>query len=403
MKIFYEADASEYFQSRKIKLAEEIRKEDENRLLNVNETQYIDYLIARYQVDPLVFDWDNISADVREEMIPAERFPPFVFNVYAGKRYPKPVYRYYIPFSGNPDLLRLRPSSHILMTYEVGVEHNSIYFDVVDFYGDPERIKPEANSQTDTVRRQAQNLDRDVTSFNTSLGNEIPNLVSSRKQELLKRRNTLAALGVKVRERDKVSATFSVPIQHKPLVVKPQAPASNFVPEPTLQDDTYQAIIRIIGDMGVEMERHPSIYYDKEEETLRDHFLLVLSSHFDSVTGETFNKQGKTDILIRHAGSNIFVAECKFWEGKKGYYAALDQLLSYLTWRDSKTALIIFVKNKSLQPVLDTIEAETPSYPHFVKKRTMPLPGRFTFEFHLPDDATRGVITTVMSFHFPAT
>ena len=59
------------------------------------------------------------------------------------------------------------------------------------------------------------------------------------------------------------------------------------------------------------MERHPSIYAEKDEPTLRDHFIMVLSPHFDSVTGETFNRGGDTDILVRHESANVFVAECK--------------------------------------------------------------------------------------------
>lgn len=64
-----------------------------------------------------------------------------------------------------------------------------------------------------------------------------------------------------------------------------------------------------------------------------------------SATGETFNKKGKTDILLRHAGNNAFVGECKFWKGEKSFLSTIDQLLGYLTWRDSKTAVIMFVKN----------------------------------------------------------
>jgi hypothetical protein len=56
-------------------------------------------------------------------------------------------------------------------------------------------------------------------------------------------------------------------------------------------------------------------------------------------TGETFNFQGKTDILIRAQGKNIFIAECKFWKGEKVFLETIDQLLSYLSWRDSKAAI----------------------------------------------------------------
>jgi hypothetical protein len=38
-----------------------------------------------------------------------------------------------------------------------------------------------------------------------------------------------------------------------------------------------------------------------------------------------------------------------------GITDAIDQLLSYLTWRDTKAALVIFVKRKSIDRPLETI------------------------------------------------
>ena len=49
------------------------------------------------------------------------------------------------------------------------------------------------------------------------------------------------------------------------------------------------------------------------------------------------------------------------WRGAKQFLGKIDQLLSYLTWRDSKTALICFVQNKEFGSVLETITAETPN------------------------------------------
>src|SRR5260370_4966399 len=53
------------------------------------------------------------------------------------------------------------------------------------------------------------------------------------------------------------------------------------------------------------------------EEDLRTHFLVQLNGVYEGqATGETFNFEGKTDILIRADGGNIFIAERKFWSGE---------------------------------------------------------------------------------------
>ncbi len=42
---------------------------------------------------------------------------------------------------------------------------------------------------------------------------------------------------------------------------------------------------------------------------------MMVNTHYrGQATGETFNKSGKTDILVRDGDRNVFVAECKWWE-----------------------------------------------------------------------------------------
>jgi hypothetical protein len=232
------------------------------------------------------------------------------------------------------------------------------------------------------------------------LENTIRQAVQARKAEYLKQANLIASLGVPFKKAEAVPATFSIPTAKKPPIIKPSAPNSAYSPEPALDPSVYREILRLCYDTGGEMERHPSIYRDKDEETLRDHFILVLSPHFQSVTGETFNRGGKTDILIRHDGANVFVAECKFWSGIKGFYNTIDQVLGYLTWRDSKGAILCFIRNKELNPILKQIETETVNHPCFVKYQGRAMEGWFDFEFHLTDDHTRGVRLAVLCSHF---
>lgn len=70
--------------------------------------------------------------------------------------------------------------------------------------------------------------------------------------------------------------------------------------------------------------------------------------------GEAFRNHGKTDISIERENRAAFVAECKMWTGKKEISNAITQLDSYLTWRDCKTALIYFVRNKDFFKVLQS-------------------------------------------------
>jgi hypothetical protein len=130
--------------------------------------------------------------------------------------------------------------------------------------------------------------------------------------------------------------------------------------------------------------------------------LATLSTHYPSSTGETFNKSGRTDILVRHEGSNVFVAECKIWHGLKAHHATIDQLLGYLTWRDSKAALVYLVGETQVGPILDVIAKGTPQHPCFIRLESTRAESWMQYEFKLPTDPSRNVHLAVLSFHFPS-
>lgn len=97
----------------------------------------------------------------------------------------------------------------------------------------------------------------------------------------------------------------------------------------------------------------------------------------------------------------MFVAECKFWSGKQHFLDAITQLLGYLTWRDSKAAVILFVPNREFGPVLDQIEPAAETHACWVSTLPRTEDGWFNFNFHLVADATRGVRLAVVCFHLP--
>jgi hypothetical protein len=401
MNIFAEAELSAHLNGLLNDMRQTIRGEDKNQLLNVNESDYINYLVSRYRIDPLVLHQDQVHVTTREEMIPAERFSGD-FYTRPGARYSKQVITYHLPFSGESRLLHLAPSSGLVWSIEVELVNGEILFDLVNWRDDPEEIKRQADGNLRSIAQQAVNVVREVEAYNASLDQRVTEQVGARKQELLKQSNLLEQLGVPFKTKSTVPETFVIPTpRRKPVIAKPAAPVGPYAPEPTLDDATYRHILKLCQGTGTEIERHPSIYTGKDEETLRDHFIMVLSPHFESVTGETFNKQGKTDILIRHEGKNVFVAECKFWRGAKQHIETIDQVLSYLTWRDSKAAILYFVKNKNLDPVLKQVGEETPKHSAFVEQKGTPMEGWVDYRFHLPKDKSRSVFLAILCFHFP--
>jgi hypothetical protein len=88
-------------------------------------------------------------------------------------------------------------------------------------------------------------------------------------------------------------------------------------------------------------------------------------------------------------------------ESIKQFLGKIDQLLSYLTWRDSKTALICFVRNKDFGTVVETIKKAVPSHTCFVKEHPPISEAWLRYEFTLQDDPSRSVSVAILCFHFP--
>ena len=173
-----------------------------------------------------------------------------------------------------------------------------------------------------------------------------------------------------------------------------------------MDDRMYVDILETLYRAGQAMERKPSTYINKGEEALRDLFIFRLEDRYDSatVTGETFNFGGKTDICLKDSATNanLFIAECKIWHGAKAFSEAIDQLFDrYLTVRDSKVALMFFVAGNDFNSVLETIKQEAPKHKYFVSFKGEREKSSFSFTFRLPTDPEQKVFFEIMAFHFP--
>lgn len=403
-RVFGERELRDFIEASKANIAHSIESEKDDYILNVNEDDYIAHKVSEAMVENLEIHVDDIYASSYEQMIPAEHFPRD-FHVYPGKSYKKDVIKFHVPISGNIHLLHCIPSSRILWTMDIEVNRDEFCFEIINFRDNADEIVRRKDENIRNILQQYENVKVEVERANASLDQHVRNVFSARKQRIQKSSGVLASLGVPIKKSSAAPATFSVPApqkRNKPILNKPSVKEAGFTPEPSLDQATYVEILKLIHDVGKEFERLPSLYAGKEEEHLRDHFLMMLEPNFEgSATGETFNKTGKTDILLRYEGSNVFIGECKFWKGEKSYLATISQLLGYLTWRDSKAAVIMFVPNKDFTSVVETAKEASPKHTNFLKYVDEKDETWFNYEFHLDGDRNRVVKLAVMLYHIP--
>ena len=88
---------------------------------------------------------------------------------------------------------------------------------------------------------------------------------------------------------------------------------------------------------------------------------------------------------------------------EKTFLETIDQLLSYLSWRDTKAAVVVFNRNADFSAVLAKMAEATPKHPHFKRKSDRLDERAFRYVFGQPGDANREITLTVLAFDIPKT
>lgn len=175
--------------------------------------------------------------------------------------------------------------------------------------------------------------------------------------------------------------------------------------EGNISNKSYLQIIEAISTFGRNIEKTPATYQSWGEEDFRNYFLPHLNaiSSTTTSTGETFNNKGKTDILIQNTkGENLFIAECKLWKGEAALTSAISQLLErYVSWRDSKLALIIFNKDmKNFSELLTKAHNSMKAHPNYLRTEDDMDKTKTTFIFKHPSDKDKEVKITLLLFNY---
>ncbi|NGP90254.1 hypothetical protein [Fodinibius halophilus] len=400
---FREIDGHSYFQNLSENLRKRIKREDKEYILGVDEEEYKKYLVEELSLEPIEIlkSKEKVEEPVaREELVTDRAW---------GNEYKKKFYYFAIkyPFKGTPELFKVAPSPRTLRSTEITVYPQrkivEISFKISE--KNPKAFKNAKNKKYIDAFVNVDNINKQVANWNRNLRQKVESFFESTKKEYLEENEFYEAINVSVDEDTK--SVFSVPTIKKKEVPKPsKSDGKSISSEPIMSDEMYEDAIKILYDVGKKMERKPSLYKDKDEEGIRDQFLLFLETRYEgtTATGETFNKKGKTDILLKYSedGTNLFVAECKFWKGIKAFFEAINQLFDrYLTWRDSKVSVILFVQNKNFSNVLDEIRNKIEDHQYYLRENGENGESSYSYIFSLPDDPDKEVYLEVMAFHFP--
>ena len=315
-----------------------------------------------------------------------------------------------LPYSGEEELLQYRPDTFPLQRREAAIQGPgadgigciTFQFEFNQHSTSSDAIQREIDQAVEFVDTCVKNQARQVQRFHTELRQVLADAIARRRQSLGTVQEIAKALEIPVTQRPGMPALTPLRVAKRVLRELPPVAGVQQSAGFSITSEAYANILAAIRGQGRTFEKAPATFYKFGEEELRDILLANLNTHFQGqATGETFRAKGKTDVCIEQENRAAFVAECKIWRGSAELAAGLRQLLSYLTWRDCKAALVVFNKERSkFSEVLERApQALRELKDIYAGEVNQPEPGEWQMTFRAPGDDARRIVVQLMVYN----
>ncbi len=408
-QLFYEGDLSNITRALPDQVRKKVDKIPKDQFLSTPEDDLVSHCIETLQIEPLTIYKDRMEQEHSETKVDVSG------DFRRATRGHGPCYisgiriTVSLPFTGDPSLWRIsphdlfmspRPFGRVIKGHQTDSGIVEMIFEFpTDEQTDQVRKRVEENLRylENCIARQNQEIDK----YNSMLPNAVRQAIHTRRNRIQQHDKIAQILDIPLKRKPGAPEIAPLPMKKKIITQLPPPPRGGFKAEPGIIDDVYVDILKIIRHEGRTWETTPKTYSVHPEEELRDILLAHLNGHYEgAATGETFRRSGKTDIRIEDSSRAAFITECKIWEGSKKLNDGIDQLLGYLTWRDCKTAFLVFNKhNANFSDLLFKIPEVFKNHSKKMKEVEVPESGEWRFVFRSKDDDSRLLYIHVFAFN----
>lgn len=360
MIFFEKKDVNSYIGDKRSKMAQEILAFKDADIVRCDFDEWAEYFDSKYYIEPITLFNDHIEKNITESKVKRyNHWRSMSNNVSEFRMVDGYSITFTIPFAGDEELLYLKPSTYIMTRLEV-VSMQRPTKDLcgsftIEFTFTAQELKEQSDKnqfvmkkfehEYQSYKKMIQYLNEDIKNYNNMIKKNATLQLEARKKKAADFVAISQSLNIPMKLNTSSPNLTPIPLQK--VIRKPTTkPTEKPLPiEYCISDEDYKNIVNIIHNCCSSMEATARTFVKTGEEELRDFILATLGTHYvDMVTGETFRKFGKTDIHIVFDNKAAFIGECKIWHGIKNFESAVEQLFGYSTWRDTKTALIVFNK-----------------------------------------------------------
>ena len=408
--LFQGGDLRSVLEAQGQKMRGAVEAEPEESLKQADPQEWAEALAHHFAVAPPALRADEVWMEPVQEItidVSWDRRRAFS-DEYSELARAFPGYRIvvHVPFDGEADVFKFRPSQFTTNSPRGRVSGHDVLLTIEYPRDSQPSIDGAAQNFIDTVGRWLAFARTDIASFNAGLAQRALQEISGRHQRIQQRDLHLAQSTIPVRRPGELGKKTYIPdvLVRRPAPSLPTTRADDKPPtlEPALDARVFDHILGVIRMHGRQMEQSPGTYGDLGEEDRRQTLVATLNTHYEGrAHAEAFNVQGKTDILIRYEGRNLFICECKFWSGSEGFAATIDQLFSYAGWRDTKLAIVVFVRERGLTAIVRKASATLQRHEGFVGWRAASGETEIRADMHWPGDDERLADLNVLFVHTP--
>ena len=352
----------EYYDEAIESAKKDIDSKDDVYLLGVKANELVQYYMDRFRLAIIERDKNREIHIDKDKAVP--RRARFDSRVIVGRDIPLHISYPIISDPRNLEVIRREASTHWTSGFELYTSHDSLS---VTIYVNKDGINRETKitGAVEDIEKVIGWKNKDVYEGNGRLETELLRYILQKQEQLSADEDLveeiLAKVPVKLERRSTASPIVDLTVREE---IKPVYPMSEKKKEMYIEEDKVEAVIKLLKSTGLSFETTPKVFSKKlDEEDLRDILLSQLNAVFrGAATGETFVKKGKTDIHLRIDEGSILSAECKFWDGEQLYISMMEQLSSYLTWRQNYGILITFSDRKGFTSVIEKAKAAAQNY-----------------------------------------
>jgi hypothetical protein len=410
--LFHDGDLGRSLEAQAEKMRQAVASESEENVKQADVDEWAEALAHHFAVScpELKQDevWREPAQDVEVDVSHDQR------RFFGGDYIPDIAYEFpgyrvvvHLPFEGDAGVFKLCPSTRTTIWPRGRIGKDELLFTIDWPHDDQPDIDTKAQEAIGGVARYLEWARRQIESFNSVLPHQAQQAIFARRQRLEQRDANLAKSSIPVRrpgESGKKTYIADVLVR-RPAPSLPATRGDEKSPrlEPELEQRVFEHVLEVIRKVCLSIEQNPATYGPMGEEARRNAILTALGTHYDGFTAETDNQGGHTDILARYEGRNVFIAECKFWDGEQSFKATIDQLFGYTGWRDTKLAIVMFVRAKGLTAILGKAKTTLAAYQQFVAWKQAGSETELRATMRWPGDEERLADLNVFFVHTPTT